>query len=90
MAPIRRLAATEGILLDPVYTGKAFAGLLDLVEQTRWAATSRSSSCTPAACRRCLPPSKALLAAQSCAVFSILTNAIFSAIIHLTRVSLHV
>jgi len=33
MAALRRLAATEGILLDPVYTGKAFAGLLDLVEQ---------------------------------------------------------
>lgn len=30
---IRRLAQVEGILLDPVYTGKAFAGLLDLVEQ---------------------------------------------------------
>ena len=30
---IRRLAQLEGILLDPVYTGKAFAGLLDLVEQ---------------------------------------------------------
>jgi 1-aminocyclopropane-1-carboxylate deaminase/D-cysteine desulfhydrase-like pyridoxal-dependent ACC family enzyme len=25
------LAQMEGILLDPVYTGKAFAGLLDLV-----------------------------------------------------------
>ena len=24
---------SEGILLDPVYTGKAFAGLLDLVEK---------------------------------------------------------
>ena len=33
MAALRRLAATEGILLDPVYTGKAFAGLLNLVEQ---------------------------------------------------------
>jgi D-cysteine desulfhydrase family pyridoxal phosphate-dependent enzyme len=32
---IRRLARTEGILLDPVYTGKAFAGLLDLVEKER-------------------------------------------------------
>jgi 1-aminocyclopropane-1-carboxylate deaminase/D-cysteine desulfhydrase-like pyridoxal-dependent ACC family enzyme len=31
----RRLARTEGILLDPVYTGKAFAGLLDLAEQGR-------------------------------------------------------
>jgi 1-aminocyclopropane-1-carboxylate deaminase/D-cysteine desulfhydrase-like pyridoxal-dependent ACC family enzyme len=29
---ILRLARAEGILLDPVYTGKAFAGLLDLVE----------------------------------------------------------
>jgi 1-aminocyclopropane-1-carboxylate deaminase/D-cysteine desulfhydrase-like pyridoxal-dependent ACC family enzyme len=32
-AAIRRLARTEGILLDPVYTGKAFAGLLDLIEK---------------------------------------------------------
>jgi D-cysteine desulfhydrase family pyridoxal phosphate-dependent enzyme len=30
---IRRLAQAEGILLDPVYTGKAFAGLLDLIER---------------------------------------------------------
>jgi D-cysteine desulfhydrase len=30
---IQRLARTEGILLDPVYTGKAFAGMLDLVEK---------------------------------------------------------
>jgi len=32
---IQRLARTEGILLDPVYTGKAFAGMLDLVEKGR-------------------------------------------------------
>jgi 1-aminocyclopropane-1-carboxylate deaminase/D-cysteine desulfhydrase-like pyridoxal-dependent ACC family enzyme len=32
---IQRLARTEGILLDPVYTGKAFAGLLDLIEKGR-------------------------------------------------------
>ncbi len=31
LAAIRRLARLEGILLDPVYTGKAFAGLLDLI-----------------------------------------------------------
>ena len=31
-AAIQCLARAEGILLDPVYTGKAFAGLLDLVE----------------------------------------------------------
>jgi D-cysteine desulfhydrase family pyridoxal phosphate-dependent enzyme len=30
---IQRLARTEGILLDPIYTGKAFAGMLDLVEK---------------------------------------------------------
>jgi 1-aminocyclopropane-1-carboxylate deaminase/D-cysteine desulfhydrase-like pyridoxal-dependent ACC family enzyme len=29
---IRRLARLEGILLDPVYTGKAFTGLLDLIQ----------------------------------------------------------
>lgn len=29
----RRLAHLEGILLDPIYTGKAFAGLLDLAER---------------------------------------------------------
>ena len=30
---VQRLARTEGILLDPVYTGKAFAGMLDLIEK---------------------------------------------------------
>jgi L-cysteate sulfo-lyase len=30
---IQKLASLEGILLDPVYTGKAFAGLLDLIKQ---------------------------------------------------------
>lgn len=34
---IRTLAQTEGILLDPVYTGKAFAGLLDLVQKGAFA-----------------------------------------------------
>ena len=28
-----RLARLEGIILDPIYTGKAFAGLLDLAER---------------------------------------------------------
>ena len=32
-AAIRFLARQEGILLDPVYTGKAFAGMLDLIEK---------------------------------------------------------
>ncbi|MBS4785933.1 MAG: pyridoxal-phosphate dependent enzyme [Clostridiales bacterium] len=30
---IRQLAAREGILLDPTYTGKAFAGMMELYEQ---------------------------------------------------------
>jgi D-cysteine desulfhydrase len=30
---VRLLARTEGILLDPVYTGKAMAGLIDLVKK---------------------------------------------------------
>jgi L-cysteate sulfo-lyase len=33
LAAIRRLAQLEGLLLDPVYTAKAFAGLLDRVER---------------------------------------------------------
>jgi 1-aminocyclopropane-1-carboxylate deaminase/D-cysteine desulfhydrase-like pyridoxal-dependent ACC family enzyme len=31
-AAVQRLARLEGIILDPIYTGKAFAGLLDLVQ----------------------------------------------------------
>ena len=30
---MRLVAQTEGILLDPVYTGRAMAGLIDLVRQ---------------------------------------------------------
>jgi 1-aminocyclopropane-1-carboxylate deaminase/D-cysteine desulfhydrase-like pyridoxal-dependent ACC family enzyme len=33
IAAIKRLGAAEGILLDPVYSGKGFAGLLDLCER---------------------------------------------------------
>jgi len=32
LAAIRTLAMSEGIALDPVYTGKAMAGLLDLLQ----------------------------------------------------------
>jgi D-cysteine desulfhydrase family pyridoxal phosphate-dependent enzyme len=32
---IHLLARTEGVLIDPIYTGKAFAGLLDLVKRGR-------------------------------------------------------
>ena len=33
---VRRLARLEGLILDPVYTGKAMAGLIDLVGQGRF------------------------------------------------------
>jgi L-cysteate sulfo-lyase len=36
-AAIDILARTEGIVIDPVYTGKAFAGLLDAVRSRRYA-----------------------------------------------------
>jgi 1-aminocyclopropane-1-carboxylate deaminase/D-cysteine desulfhydrase-like pyridoxal-dependent ACC family enzyme len=32
-AAMRRLALMEGVLLDPIYTAKAFAGLLDRAER---------------------------------------------------------
>ncbi|HSN77616.1 MAG TPA: D-cysteine desulfhydrase family protein [Anaerolineae bacterium] len=35
---IRLLAASEGLLADPVYTGRALAGLLDLLRQGRFGA----------------------------------------------------
>ena len=30
---VRMLASMEGVLMDPVYTGKAMAGLIDLVRK---------------------------------------------------------
>ena len=35
LAAIHKLACLEGLLLDPVYTGKAFAGMLDLAQRSR-------------------------------------------------------
>ncbi len=37
---LRLLASTEGLLLDPVYTGKAMTGMLDMVRQGEFAADS--------------------------------------------------
>lgn len=37
---IKKVAALEGLLLDPVYTGKAFHGMLTLIEQGYFAKTS--------------------------------------------------
>jgi hypothetical protein len=41
------------MFLDPVYTGKAMAGLIDLVRQRRFARTKPWSLSTPAARPRC-------------------------------------
>jgi D-cysteine desulfhydrase len=38
---VRMLARLEGILLDPVYTGKAMAGLIALARQGRWSAKEK-------------------------------------------------
>jgi 1-aminocyclopropane-1-carboxylate deaminase/D-cysteine desulfhydrase-like pyridoxal-dependent ACC family enzyme len=39
MNAIRLVAQTEGLFLDPVYTGKAMSGLIDLVKQGRFRPT---------------------------------------------------
>jgi len=38
---IHMMAQTEGLLLDPVYTGRAFGGLLDLIERGTFAPEER-------------------------------------------------
>ncbi|EDT41111.1 D-cysteine desulfhydrase family protein [Burkholderia ambifaria] len=38
LAAVRLMASTEGILLDPVYSGKAFAGLVDSVRAGKYVA----------------------------------------------------
>ena len=53
---VRMLARLEGVLLDPVYTGKAMAGLIDLARRGAFkAGRQRCSSSTPAARRRSSP-----------------------------------
>ncbi|NLJ33492.1 MAG: D-cysteine desulfhydrase [Firmicutes bacterium] len=39
VAAVRLMARTEAILLDPVYTGKALAGLIDLIEKNYFSST---------------------------------------------------
>ncbi len=38
---VRVMARAEGVLLDPVYTGRAFGGLLDLLRRGEWGAGER-------------------------------------------------
>ncbi|MGE0311868.1 MAG: D-cysteine desulfhydrase [Lautropia sp.] len=41
IAAVRMVAELEGVLLDPVYTGKAMAGLIDLVRRNRFTREQR-------------------------------------------------
>lgn len=52
---MKLLARLEGILLDPVYTGKAMAGLIDGIAQKRLRMKGRFCLFTPAGHLRCLP-----------------------------------
>ena len=45
---VRLMASQEGLLLDPVYGGKAFAGLLADISAGRYEAGDNSSSSSPA------------------------------------------
>ncbi len=54
---ITLFARYEGILLDPVYTGRAAAGLIDLIRQGFFQKRKPSCSGTPAVSRPCLPGS---------------------------------
>ena len=38
---LRTMARAEGILLDPVYTGRAFGGMLDLIRRGEFATDDR-------------------------------------------------
>jgi hypothetical protein len=52
---VKLLARLEGILLDPVYTGKAMAGLLTALRRNALRMKGRFCLSTPAGRLRCLP-----------------------------------
>ncbi len=39
-AAIKQLASLEGVILDPVYTGKAFYGMVQEIQKGRYASAS--------------------------------------------------
>ena len=61
----RWLARSEGLLLDPVYTGKTMAGLIGLARAGASRAGERCCSCTPADCRRCSSTARRCWARQA-------------------------
>ena len=50
---IRLFAKHEGLLLDPVYTGRAAAGMIDLIRKGFFKKDETCCSCTPADSQRC-------------------------------------
>ena len=52
-AAIRMMAENEGLFLDPVYTGKAFAGVIKLAREGKFRPRTTSSSSIPAARAAC-------------------------------------
>ena len=51
-AAVRKLARKEGILVDPVYTGKALAGFFQLIEDGYFDGEGESSLCSHRRSRR--------------------------------------
>ena len=56
---LRRMVQCEGILLDPVYSAKTFAGLLGLLETVISRKGRKSFCCIPAGKPPCLPTDRA-------------------------------
>ncbi len=55
---IRLLAREEAVILDPVYTGRAMAGLLDMIDKGVFSRKQMCCSGIRAGRRRCLPMQK--------------------------------
>ena len=49
-AAIRMMAENEGLFLDPVYTGKAFAGLVKMAREGQFKPPTTCCTSTPATC----------------------------------------
>jgi D-cysteine desulfhydrase len=62
---VQMLARTEGVLLDPVYTGKIMAGLIGLARQGYFKPNAKVLFMHTAACRRCTSTRTSCSAEQS-------------------------
>ena len=52
---VKLFARTEGVVLDPVYTGKAAAGMIAHIREGRYGKETRWCLCTPAGRQRYSP-----------------------------------